>query len=126
MTASAQTAAIDQCSAVGNTALAAITRLWHLYAENHCDAGADQQPDDQLADSCRPARSRAEASRRGSCWMFDTPPNRNSVMLRAGMPWARATIEWASSCASTEAKNSRPDGDLILDVHVSYTRTPHL
>jgi hypothetical protein len=39
--------------------------------------------------------------------MFDTPPNMWSVMSRTGMPYARATIEWASSWTSTDAKNAR-------------------
>ena len=39
--------------------------------------------------------------------IVDTPPSRKSVILRTGMPWARATSEWASWCTSTEKKSSR-------------------
>src|ERR1019366_87723 len=39
--------------------------------------------------------------------MVDKPPSKKRVMLRTGMPWARATSEWASSCTSTETKSSR-------------------
>ena len=38
--------------------------------------------------------------------IVETPPNSHSVMPRTGMPWARATNEWASSWTSTETKNS--------------------
>ena len=39
--------------------------------------------------------------------IVETPPSIHSVMPRTGMPWARATNEWASSWASTETKNSK-------------------
>src|SRR5690606_21420064 len=42
----------------------------------------------------------------GSRSMFETPPNRNSVMLRTGMPNARAVSECAISWARTDANSS--------------------
>ncbi len=42
----------------------------------------------------------------GARWMFDTPPNRKRVMLGTSIPWALVIREWASSCRSTDAKNT--------------------
>ena len=42
---------------------------------------------------------------RGSELSFETPPSTHSVMPSTFWPWRRATTEWASSWASTDAKN---------------------
>lgn len=42
----------------------------------------------------------------GSRSILETPPNRNRVIRRTGIPRAFATSEWASSWARTELKNN--------------------
>src|SRR5512143_3869884 len=54
--------------------------------------------------------------------MSETPPNRKSVMPRTGTPRARATSEWASSCASTDPKNNR--AATIAVSHASHVVQP--
>jgi len=43
----------------------------------------------------------------GSLSIFETPPNMNNVIRFTGNPRAMATRECASSCRSTEKKNSK-------------------
>ena len=44
-------------------------------------------------------------AREDSCAICETPPRMNSVMLRTGMPYRRATMLCANSCKRMDVKN---------------------